>query len=137
MPTYEYACKACGHRFEVVRSIHDDALTECPDCGGELRKVFAPPAISFKGSGFYATDHRKKAKSAAEHRTDGQKEGQKEGQREGQKDTQKQGQKTEGQKNEGQKREGASGDASGSKASSGPEKGSTKGPKTGDGGSAP
>jgi putative FmdB family regulatory protein len=62
MPTYEYACKGCGHRFDVWQSMSDDALTICPECGGELRKVFAPPAISFKGSGFYATDHGKKAK---------------------------------------------------------------------------
>jgi putative FmdB family regulatory protein len=60
MPTYEYICKSCGHLFDIVQSMHDDALTECPECGGELRKVFAPPAISFKGSGFYATDHGKK-----------------------------------------------------------------------------
>ena len=60
MPTYEYVCKSCGHLFEIVQSMRDDALTECPQCGGELRKVFAPPAISFKGSGFYATDHGKK-----------------------------------------------------------------------------
>jgi putative FmdB family regulatory protein len=63
MPTYEYVCRSCGHLFEVVQSMRDDALTECPECGGELRKVFAPPAISFKGSGFYATDHGKKAKT--------------------------------------------------------------------------
>jgi putative FmdB family regulatory protein len=62
MPTYEYACKRCGHTFEIVQSFQDDALTVCPECGGELRKVFAPPAITFKGSGFYATDHGKKAK---------------------------------------------------------------------------
>lgn len=62
MPTYEYICRACGHLFEIVQSMKDDPLTECPRCGGELRKVFAPPAISFKGSGFYATDHGKKAK---------------------------------------------------------------------------
>ena len=60
MPTYEYVCKSCGHLFEIVQSMRDDPLTECPECGGELRKVFAPPAISFKGSGFYATDHGKK-----------------------------------------------------------------------------
>ena len=60
MPTYEYVCRSCGHLFEIVQSMRDDALTECPECGGELRKVFAPPAISFKGSGFYATDHGKK-----------------------------------------------------------------------------
>jgi putative FmdB family regulatory protein len=65
MPTYEYACRACGHTFEIVQSMRDETLTVCPECGGELRKVFAPPAISFKGSGFYATDHGKKAKAAA------------------------------------------------------------------------
>jgi putative FmdB family regulatory protein len=61
MPTYEYVCKSCGHLFEIVQSMRDDPLTECPECGGELRKVFAPPAIAFKGTGFYATDHGKKA----------------------------------------------------------------------------
>lgn len=64
MPTYEYACKRCGHTFEIVQSFQDDALTVCPECGGELRKVFAPPTITFKGSGFYATDHGKKSKPA-------------------------------------------------------------------------
>ena len=62
MPTYEYACRSCGHTFEVVQRMSDDPLTTCPVCEGELRKVFAPPAIAFKGSGFYATDHGKKAK---------------------------------------------------------------------------
>jgi len=71
MPTYEYVCKSCGHLFEIVQSMRDDPLTECPQCGGELRKVFAPPAISFKGSGFYATDHgKKKSTSAGEKKTD-------------------------------------------------------------------
>lgn len=65
MPTYEYACRSCGHTFEIVRSMKDDSLTVCPECGGELRKVFAPPTITFKGSGFYATDHGKKAKSTS------------------------------------------------------------------------
>ena len=66
MPTYEYRCRACGHTFDVVHGMTDDALTVCPVCGGDLRKVFAPPAISFKGSGFYATDHGKKSKTSAE-----------------------------------------------------------------------
>jgi len=65
VPTYEYACRDCGHTFEIVQSMWDDALTMCPECGGSLRKVFAPPAISFKGSGFYATDHGKKAKPSS------------------------------------------------------------------------
>ena len=73
MPTYEYACKDCGHSFEIVQSMKDDALTVCPECGGSLRKVFAPPAIAFKGSGFYATDHREKAKAPAGETTEGAK----------------------------------------------------------------
>ena len=66
MPTYEYRCRDCGHTFEVVQKMTDEPLTVCPDCGGELRKVFAVPAIAFKGSGFYATDHGKKAKRPSE-----------------------------------------------------------------------
>jgi putative FmdB family regulatory protein len=58
MPTYEYACRACGEHLEVVQSFKDDPLTECPNCKGELRKVFAPIGIAFKGSGFYKTDSR-------------------------------------------------------------------------------
>jgi putative FmdB family regulatory protein len=75
MPTYEYACRACGHVFEIVQKMSDDPLVICPECGGELRKVFAPPAIAFKGSGFYATDHGKKAKPDAT--TDATKSGEK------------------------------------------------------------
>ncbi len=66
MPTYEYLCRNCGHRFEVVQSFADEPLEICDECGGELRKVFAPPAISFKGSGFYATDHGRTKKQAPE-----------------------------------------------------------------------
>ena len=62
MPTYEYRCKDCGHAFEIVQPMKDDALSVCPACGGLLRKVFGAPMISFKGSGFYATDHGKKSK---------------------------------------------------------------------------
>jgi putative FmdB family regulatory protein len=58
MPKYEYACKSCGERLEVVQSFTDDPLTECPACGGVLRKVFSAPAITFKGKGFYRTDNR-------------------------------------------------------------------------------
>ena len=65
MPTYEYTCRDCGHTFDIVQSMWDESLTMCPECGGSLRKVFAPPAISFKGSGFYATDHGKKATKSA------------------------------------------------------------------------
>jgi len=58
LPTYEYACTSCGHRLEAVQSFSDDPLTECPACGRELRKVYAPVGIVLKGSGFYKTDSR-------------------------------------------------------------------------------
>jgi putative FmdB family regulatory protein len=74
MPTYEYRCRNCGHTFDIVQKMSDDPLTHCPECGQEeLRKVFAPPAISFKGSGFYATDHGKKSKPAGESKKEGEK----------------------------------------------------------------
>ena len=58
MPTYEYACRDCGHNFDIVQSFADDALTACPSCGGDLRKVFSAAGIIFKGSGYYVTDSR-------------------------------------------------------------------------------
>jgi putative regulatory protein, FmdB family len=58
VPTYQYACTACGHRFEAVQSFSDASLTECPQCAGKLRKVFSSVGIVFKGSGFYRTDSR-------------------------------------------------------------------------------
>jgi putative FmdB family regulatory protein len=61
MPTYEYRCKACGHELEAVQAFTDDPLTECPECGGDLRKKFGTVGITFKGSGFYKTDSRSSA----------------------------------------------------------------------------
>src|ERR687893_96034 len=58
MPTYEYRCKDCGEQLEVVQSFADDPLTDCPNCGGNLKKVFNSVGISFKGSGFYKNDSR-------------------------------------------------------------------------------
>ena len=58
MPTYEYACTACGHRLEAVQKFSDDPLTECPECHGALRKVYGAVGIVLKGSGFYKTDSR-------------------------------------------------------------------------------
>jgi putative FmdB family regulatory protein len=58
VPTYQYACTACGHRFEAVQSFSDASLSECPECAGRLRKVFSSVGIVFKGSGFYRTDSR-------------------------------------------------------------------------------
>ena len=58
MPTYQYACTACGHRLEAVQSFSEESLTECPACAGRLRKLFSAVGIVFKGSGFYRTDSR-------------------------------------------------------------------------------
>lgn len=65
MPTYQYACTACAERLEVVQRFTDDALTECPACGGALRKVFSAVGVVFKGSGFYKTDSRSSSAGAA------------------------------------------------------------------------
>ncbi|WP_326549531.1 FmdB family zinc ribbon protein [Micromonospora sp. NBC_01813] len=58
MPTYQYACTACGHQLEAVQSFTDEPLSDCPSCEGRLRKVFNSVGIVFKGSGFYRTDSR-------------------------------------------------------------------------------
>ena len=58
MPTYAYACKQCGHRFDAVQSFADPTLTECPECGGALRKEYGSIGVTFNGSGFYRTDSR-------------------------------------------------------------------------------
>lgn len=58
MPVYAYGCKNCGHEFDIRQSFTDDALTECPECGGQLRKKFNTVGVVFKGSGFYRNDSR-------------------------------------------------------------------------------
>jgi putative FmdB family regulatory protein len=65
MPTYQYACNACGHEFEAFQSFSDASITECPECKGEVRKVYSAVGVVFKGSGFYKTDSTKSAPSAA------------------------------------------------------------------------
>ena len=59
MPTYQYRCTECGHDLEAVQKFSDAALTECPSCHGQLRKVYNAVGVVFKGSGFYRTDSRK------------------------------------------------------------------------------
>lgn len=65
MPTYEYRCKDCSHTFDAYQAFTEDALTECPECAGGLKKLFGNVGISFKGSGFYKTDSRDGAKKKA------------------------------------------------------------------------
>ncbi len=66
MPTYQYACTKCDHAFEAFQSFSDDALTTCPECQGEIRKVFSTVGVVFKGSGFYKTDSAPKPASKSE-----------------------------------------------------------------------
>jgi putative FmdB family regulatory protein len=58
VPTYAYACKDCGHAFDIQQSFTDSTLTVCPECEGALRKKFNSVGVVFKGSGFYRTDSR-------------------------------------------------------------------------------
>ena len=66
MPTYQYACTnpEGKHEFEVVQSFSDAPVSECPECGAPVRKVYGSVGVVFKGSGFYRTDSRKTASSS-------------------------------------------------------------------------
>ncbi len=70
MPTYAYRCKDCGHALEVQQAFSDASLTECPVCGGHLRKQYGSVGVTFNGSGFYRTDSRAGAKNEG-GKTDG------------------------------------------------------------------
>ena len=66
MPLYEYRCKNCGHQFDIQQSFSEDSLTVCPSCAEpQLRKVFQPVGITFKGSGFYKNDSRSSSGSTS------------------------------------------------------------------------
>jgi len=58
MPTYEYVCPSCGHRFDVWQKISDEPIQTCPVCGNAVRRVIFPVGLMFKGPGFYSTDSR-------------------------------------------------------------------------------
>jgi putative FmdB family regulatory protein len=63
MPTYQYACADCGHEFEAFQTFSEASLTECPECKGEVRKIYSAVGVVFKGSGFYKTDSAKSTTS--------------------------------------------------------------------------
>ena len=63
MPTYHYRCSVCGHSFDFFQKFADDPLTECPECGGPIRRIPQPVGIVFKGSGWYVNDSRDAKKS--------------------------------------------------------------------------
>ena len=65
MPLYEYACEACGKRFERIRKFSDPPLDVCPNCGsGPVKKLISAPGFQFKGSGWYVTDYARKSDNA-------------------------------------------------------------------------
>jgi putative FmdB family regulatory protein len=131
MPTYEYACKACGEHLEVVQSFKDNALTECPACGGPLRKVFGNIGVAFKGSGFYKTDSRSETGKGS-HKASEPKpaEGAGAGKSEGGKS---EGGKSEGSKSEGGKSEGSKSESPKSEPKASPVSGA---PSSSSGGSS-
>jgi len=67
MPTYEYECKSCGHRFELFQKMTDAPTKKCPNCNKEKAKrlISAGAGIIFKGSGFYETDYKKAGQAPA------------------------------------------------------------------------
>ncbi len=66
MPTYEYLCQTCSHRFETWQKMSDEPLTTCPECGAHIRRVLYPAGVVFKGQGFYKTDYSKNGAKAEE-----------------------------------------------------------------------
>ena len=64
MPIYEYACKSCNHHFDIRLGVDERPTLACPQCQGEVRKVFHAAGIIFKGSGWYITDSAPKDTAA-------------------------------------------------------------------------
>ena len=60
MPIYEYQCRRCEHRFELIQKVSDKPRKRCPECSGTVDRLISPPAIRFKGSGRYVTDYANK-----------------------------------------------------------------------------
>ena len=60
MPIYEYQCRRCEHRFELIQKFFDKPRKRCPECSGTVDRLISPPAIRFKGSGWYVTDYANK-----------------------------------------------------------------------------
>jgi putative FmdB family regulatory protein len=62
--TYLYACNTCAHEFEAFQTFEEASLTHCPECNGEVRKIYSAVGVVFKGSGFYKTDSVSKSSSS-------------------------------------------------------------------------
>jgi len=73
MPIYEYECKRCGHRFEMIQKFSDKPRKRCPECRGAVERLISAPAIRFKGTGWYVTDYadKKQPPEGAEGKSSG------------------------------------------------------------------
>jgi putative FmdB family regulatory protein len=71
VPIYEYFCQPCAYKFEVKQSIKDDPVANCTRCGSSVSRIISPPALMFKGTGWYITDYSDKLKPPASETTDG------------------------------------------------------------------
>lgn len=71
MPTYEYLCSTCRHRFDIWQKMSDDALTTCPECGASIHRVLHATGIVFKGSGFYKNDYSNNGNASANAASNG------------------------------------------------------------------
>ena len=133
MPTYQYVCTECATPLEVVQTFTDPALTECPTCGGRLRKVFSAVGVVFKGSGFYRNDSREKVAAGAsksgdakaENKTDGKSEKKAEGNTEGKGEGKGKTDAKPGQSAKGQNGSGSTGSSSGGAGATGDRSSST------------
>ena len=127
MPTYAYACRSCAHRFETVQAFSDASLTECPECGGVLRKEYGSIGVTFNGSGFYRTDSRANASGSKGSSGSGDSggSGSDSGSGSGSKDS---GSKDSSSKDSGSKRSSGSSDSSSSRSSSSGSTGSQSAP---------
>lgn len=65
MPLYEYECAGCGKRFELIQKFSAPPEATCLVCGGRAHRLLSPPALQFKGSGWYITDYARKSSPAA------------------------------------------------------------------------
>ena len=65
VPLYEYCCKKCEHTFEKIMKFSDVPEAQCPECGGEGKRLLSAPAVHFKGTGWYVTDYARKGQKAA------------------------------------------------------------------------
>jgi len=74
VPLYEYQCEKNGHRFEKIQKFSDKPKAKCPECGSPSKRLLSPPAIHFKGSGWYVTDYARKGKSGDSGKDEGKKE---------------------------------------------------------------